>query len=235
MTYLVSTNASRKKGLCIKARANEKWYSVKPVSEKEASTMKLLLYAVIFCFLISLITADDDEEEAEGESETESGSDATASKQNGAKAKSQPREPDNKEQSGKNPGEQEGGGEGEEGEEEEKGVKKPKGPKPTTATTTTTTTPEEPEVKGTPPSKPGPSLTKGGKGLRGRCRIQEPNINCVGNSALVMWYFDGETCVPKKSWWMQTEKQATWIFVMRTMCAQVHGYTIYQPENYESV
>ncbi|KAL1429692.1 hypothetical protein MTO96_015859 [Rhipicephalus appendiculatus] len=120
--------------------------------------MKLLLYAAIFCFLISLITADEEEEEADGGSEAESGTEATASKQNGEKARSEPQESDNKQKSGKKP---------------------------------------ETEVKGTPPSKPGPSLTKGGKGLRGRCRIQEPNINCVGNSALVMWYYDGETCVPK--------------------------------------
>ncbi|KAL1429693.1 hypothetical protein MTO96_015859 [Rhipicephalus appendiculatus] len=164
--------------------------------------MKLLLYAAIFCFLISLITADEEEEEADGGSEAESGTEATASKQNGEKARSEPQESDNKQKSGKKP-------------ELQRGVLRRECRQYQIACVSHSkvmvachsTAPNvmikmvrftyETEVKGTPPSKPGPSLTKGGKGLRGRCRIQEPNINCVGNSALVMWYYDGETCVPK--------------------------------------
>uniref|UniRef100_L7LZD7 Putative der and-61 secreted protein n=1 Tax=Rhipicephalus pulchellus TaxID=72859 RepID=L7LZD7_RHIPC len=138
--------------------------------------MKLLFYAAIFCFVISLITAAEDEEEAEEGGETE----APASKKAGKKD------------------EEEEETEGEGGEKEEAG-KKSKGAKSATGTTTTRRNQsEEAEEKGRPQAKPRPSLTKGGKSLRGRCRIREPNINCVGNSAMIMWYYDGETCVPKK-------------------------------------
>uniref|UniRef100_A0A6G5A5L5 Putative bovine pancreatic trypsin inhibitor n=1 Tax=Rhipicephalus microplus TaxID=6941 RepID=A0A6G5A5L5_RHIMP len=132
--------------------------------------MKLLIYAAIFCFLITLIIADEDEE-AETDREGEAG----------VEAKPAPRKQEKEE-----------GEEGEtEGEVRKESESQPRNP------TATEATPQETKVKGKPPAKQGPPLTKGGKTSHRRCKILEPNINCVGASTIVMWYYNGETCVPR--------------------------------------
>ncbi|XP_037499975.1 uncharacterized protein LOC119373989 [Rhipicephalus sanguineus] len=146
--------------------------------------MKLLFYAVVFCFAIGLITAEEKEEEEEEGTEAggEAATDSETAKAVGGKGE-----------------EEEGAGEEEGGE---RGSKSKSG-ETTMATTRTTKKPAETEGEGgngtakgkAPPNAASPEA-KGKRKLFGRCRSTIPEGNCVPNSRVTMWYFDGGICTP---------------------------------------
>uniref|UniRef100_L7M0I1 Putative der and-61 secreted protein n=1 Tax=Rhipicephalus pulchellus TaxID=72859 RepID=L7M0I1_RHIPC len=136
--------------------------------------MKLLLYAVVFCFVISLVTAQEDEE-AGGEEE-----------------EAAPKGNENEKAAPAQKAERPKGGE----EEEEE---KPAAGPATPATTPPATPPAKPPSGGggkleeqatgaeTKQSK------KGGKRGPKRCRLSPANSNCIPKGGAKLWYYNEST------------------------------------------
>uniref|UniRef100_A0A6G5ABQ8 Putative bovine pancreatic trypsin inhibitor n=1 Tax=Rhipicephalus microplus TaxID=6941 RepID=A0A6G5ABQ8_RHIMP len=157
--------------------------------------MKLLHYAVLFCFVISLIMAEDDDEGA-GEEDSPDGNETDGNeKPNAEKHSDAPTTPPPKSMPKKESKKGEGGG-GEKEEEEEEGGGGGGGGGETNKAKSPTT----PEL--TPAAPPTPSSTSENKGGRKvhkgpRCKIRIPKqTNCKHHSR--KWYYDRETdtCVP---------------------------------------
>ncbi|XP_037499158.1 neurofilament heavy polypeptide [Rhipicephalus sanguineus] len=141
--------------------------------------MKLLLYAAVFCFLISLVTAGEEEDGGEEEAAP-----------NGNETETAPRGP-------KVDGQK--GGEGEEEEEEQAGGSAT----PTTGKTTTAPAPTAPPTKppsggGSTPEEQGTGVEskgpkKGGKRGPRRCRLSPTKSNCIGKGNFKLWYYNASS------------------------------------------
>uniref|UniRef100_A0A224YBT5 Pancreatic trypsin inhibitor n=1 Tax=Rhipicephalus zambeziensis TaxID=60191 RepID=A0A224YBT5_9ACAR len=151
--------------------------------------MKLLLYAVLFFCVISLIrTEGDDEEGNEEGNENETANDTGADKDKPALKPVQKK------------------GQEENEEEEEKQDTHKNGKKPATVTTTSTTSTPASETTAPPsiggdggqkkqpeePSTPS-SKSKGTRRLPPRCRQSISTGNCVPSGRYYRWYYNSET------------------------------------------